>query len=89
MKVLVTGADGFVGRHLVRELLERGYQVRAAIRSGSEPVSFPEGVDTVPLELEDGASVIAALTAPCDAIVHLAASHRARKHAATRRPRGS
>ena len=28
-KVLITGADGFIGSHLTEMLLERGYQVRA------------------------------------------------------------
>lgn len=30
-KVLVTGADGFIGSHLVEELVVRGYQVRAFV----------------------------------------------------------
>ncbi|MDI9472350.1 MAG: NAD-dependent 4,6-dehydratase LegB [Bacillota bacterium] len=30
-KVLVTGADGFIGSHLVEELLERGYSVKAFV----------------------------------------------------------
>lgn len=31
MKVLVTGSDGFIGSHLVEELVKRGYQVRAFV----------------------------------------------------------
>jgi dihydroflavonol-4-reductase len=30
--VLVTGANGFLGRHLVAELLRRNYSVRALVR---------------------------------------------------------
>ncbi len=32
-KVLITGANGFIGHWLIRLLLERGYSVRAAVRS--------------------------------------------------------
>jgi len=31
MKVLVTGADGFIGSHLTEELVNRGYKVRAFV----------------------------------------------------------
>lgn len=31
MKVLVTGADGFIGSHLTERLLEKGYEVRAFV----------------------------------------------------------
>lgn len=30
-KILVTGADGFIGSHLIEELIERGYDVRAFV----------------------------------------------------------
>ena len=31
MKILVTGADGFIGSHLTEELVKKGYQVRAFV----------------------------------------------------------
>jgi dihydroflavonol-4-reductase len=37
LKVLVTGATGFLGRHLVRLLRERGDDVTAIVRPGTDP----------------------------------------------------
>jgi GDP-4-dehydro-6-deoxy-D-mannose reductase len=73
--VLVTGADGFVGRHLVRRLLREGHEVGAAVRPGAARVEewSRSGVDAAPLELTDGSSVRAALGFGPDAVVHLAA----------------
>lgn len=79
VNVLVTGADGFVGRHLVPRLLETGHQVVAACRPGGEPVRtwldsrWHNQVKVVPFEITDPESVRAAVSASCDAIVHLAA----------------
>ncbi len=74
MKVLVTGADGFVGRHLVRRLTRDGHRVIAACRPGGPPVEWGGAtVDAVPLEMTDDRSVRAALESGPDAVVHLAA----------------
>jgi GDP-4-dehydro-6-deoxy-D-mannose reductase len=79
VKILVTGADGFVGRHLVRRLVETGHGVTAGCRPGGEPLDAWLGerwrgaVRARPIELTDSSSVQAAVTAPIDAIVHLAA----------------
>jgi nucleoside-diphosphate-sugar epimerase len=37
MKALVTGSSGFIGGHLVRGLLERGYEVTCLVRAASRP----------------------------------------------------
>jgi GDP-4-dehydro-6-deoxy-D-mannose reductase len=79
MRVMVTGADGFVGRHLVPRLVETGHEVLAACRPGGEPVQswlgdrWRDAVRVVPFELNDPGEVRGALTPLCDAIVHLAA----------------
>ena len=35
-RLLITGASGFIGSHLVRQALEAGYDVWAAVRKDSD-----------------------------------------------------
>jgi uncharacterized protein YbjT (DUF2867 family) len=46
MTILVTGATGTVGRHIVTHLLEGGHAVRALTRNPSQ-ATFPAGVEVV------------------------------------------
>jgi dihydroflavonol-4-reductase len=32
-KILLTGASGYIGKHIALELLNNGYQVRASVRN--------------------------------------------------------
>ena len=74
----VTGGTGFVGSHLVEELLGRGYRVRALVRSSPKWLSgLP--VETVAGDLHD-ADALRQL-AGASAVVHVAGLTRARDQA--------
>jgi dihydroflavonol-4-reductase len=82
MKVLVTGATGFVGGHLVDRLLERGDTVTAFVRSPARAAPLAaRGARLVPGDLADGAALAAAV-ADQDVIYHLAAILGAKHEAA-------
>jgi nucleoside-diphosphate-sugar epimerase len=86
MKVLVTGASGFLGGWVAQRLTERGHTVRALVRKSSnrkhletlERLEFAEG------SVEDRASVEKAVDG-VDAVVHSAALVKARNEAEYRR----
>lgn len=80
-KVLVTGADGFIGSHLVEALVARGYDVRAFVYYNSfnswgwlDTVSqdVQRAIEVVPGDIRDPYGVREAVRG-CDAILHLAA----------------
>ena len=80
-KVLVTGADGFIGSHLTEELVKSGYQVRAFVLYNSfntwgwlDTLSpdIMKNVEVVTGDIRDTYGVKAAVKG-VDAVFHLAA----------------
>jgi nucleoside-diphosphate-sugar epimerase len=71
VKVLITGASGFIGGPLTAALSQAGYQVRAAVRDRRRR-SFPTDVDIMPLPDLAGTVDWTPLVAGMDAVVHLA-----------------
>jgi nucleoside-diphosphate-sugar epimerase/predicted dehydrogenase len=69
--VLVTGASGFLGRHVVAALRERGHRVRAMVRFPGAADDWDD-VEEVAATLGDDASITSAL-AGVSAVVHCAA----------------
>jgi nucleoside-diphosphate-sugar epimerase len=79
MRVVVTGATGFLGAHLVRALLARGHAVRALVRPSSKTAELEAlGVEVVRAELHDVASLRAALR-DAEGLVHAAGGGLARR----------
>ena len=76
---LLTGATGFLGAHVARALLARGWTVRALVRGGPSRISelARSGVGVVPGDLSPQTD-LAAAAAGADAIVHLAGVTKAR-----------
>jgi NAD dependent epimerase/dehydratase len=79
--VLVTGADGFLGSHLVESLVRKGYKVRAFVMYNSfnsfgwlerAPDDVKMGIEIFSGDIRDPHGVDEAVLG-CDAVIHLAA----------------
>ena len=83
--VTVTGASGFIGSHIVANLLARGRAVRATVRDSTDPnkvdhlyaLPVAEGgsLEVVDMDLFDEGSVNAAIVG-CTDLIHTAAAVR-------------
>jgi NAD dependent epimerase/dehydratase len=80
-KILITGADGFIGSHLTEALLNRGYDVRAFVLYNSfnswgwldkTPKTIRDSLDVFAGDIRDPHGVKVAMRG-CDAVLHLAA----------------
>ncbi len=75
MRVLVTGATGFIGGNLVRTLVDRGYDVRALVRRNSNALALENlGVEEALGDLRDRESIAKALKG-CHGVFHCAAMY--------------
>jgi len=76
MKIFLTGATGFVGHHVARELASQGAQLRLLVRKSSNLANL-EGIpgETHIGDLSDPQSIAPALEG-CDALMHVAADYR-------------
>ena len=74
MNVLVTGANGFLGRHVVSALLTRGHRVRALVRpaAGLEKLGWSGSVEVFRADLRVTRELAPAFDG-IDVLVHLAA----------------
>ena len=74
MNVFVTGASGWVGSAVVRELLDAGHQVTGLVRTGDGAALAATGAGVVRGTLDD-LSVLTEAAAAADAVIHTAFNH--------------
>jgi len=72
-KILVTGANGFVGRALCSLLLEKGYVVRGAVRSAEKSAYLPNEIEVCVVDEIGPDTDWEKAMQGVDVIVHLAA----------------
>ena len=73
MNILITGANGFIGRSLCKRMLADGYQLRGAVRSAAQMTALPLGVEGVMVGDIGPETDWSEALAGIEGIVHLAA----------------
>lgn len=81
MKVLITGADGFIGSHLTEAMIRQGFEVKALVLYNSFntwgwlddlPAEIINNVEVISGDIRDQCSLRSAMNG-CSAVMHLAA----------------
>src|SRR5512132_52537 len=80
--IAITGATGFVGRSIARELRDRGWRLRALVRRPAPEMA--NDIEQVPGSMEDAAS-LSALVRDARIVVHCAGAIRAARREDFRR----
>ena len=76
MKYFVTGATGFIGGHVARQLAAAGHQVTALVRTPAQAHDLAQlGIQLAPGDITDKASMRAPMTG-VDGVFHLAAWYK-------------
>ena len=82
MRVFVTGASGFVGSAIVKELLSAGHQVLGLVRSEKNSQQLTaEGAEALLGDVNDK-NIISQGAAACEAVIHTAFNHDFSKYKA-------
>jgi len=80
-KVCVTGASGFIAAHIVKQLLDAGYQVKATVRGEASRYPYLTSLDGAAERLEFAQASLQdegafdAIVADCDVVMHTASPY--------------
>ncbi|MGE5402083.1 MAG: NAD-dependent epimerase/dehydratase family protein, partial [Ignavibacteriales bacterium] len=73
MKISITGATGFIGRHLVQKHLEMNDEIKILTRREPEETGFGKNVQIYKADLLDGPDALSAFVCGADILYHCAA----------------
>jgi nucleoside-diphosphate-sugar epimerase len=80
MRLFVTGANGFIGSHVVEALLDKGYQIKALIRKTADT----RWINNLPLEIVYGAitdySTVKESLKDVEGIIHIAGATKGKTY---------